>query len=109
MVIAFIVSILLSIPSPITQHVWDTMTLSPLVPTLGTHHVLSLKTTLTMPHPSEGLHHAFDPNQPPTQAIHITIKATKQPTPNNNSTIQLRQASISITMARTNQNDEAIT
>jgi hypothetical protein len=61
-----------------------------------------------MPHPSEGPHHAFDRNQPPTQATPFTIKATKQLTPINNSDIQLHQTSISIATARINQNDEAI-
>jgi hypothetical protein len=61
-----------------------------------------------MPHPSEGPHHAFDRNQPPTQATPITIKVAKQPIPINNSAIQLRQTNISITTAMTNQNDESI-
>jgi hypothetical protein len=52
------------------------MTLGHLTPTFGTHRSSSSKRTLTMPHPSEGSHHAFDRNQPPTQA-NISITTAK--------------------------------
>jgi hypothetical protein len=62
----------------------DSVTLGPLIPTFDAHRGSSPKTTLTIPQPSEGSHYALDRNQPPTQA------------------------NISIAMAETYQNNEAI-
>jgi hypothetical protein len=106
------VAVLTFIPSFTTfvehLHFQDSIVLIYLIPTFGAHRVLSLKTTLTMPHPSEGSHRAFDHKQPPTQVIPTTIEVAEQPTSDNNPDIQPRQDNIITTTARTNQNDGGV-
>jgi hypothetical protein len=73
-----------------------------LIPTFGTHHVRSSKTTLTMPpgrasqhlHPSEGLLQTSDQNQTslqqPSTQILPTITEAIEPTLDNIPEVQLQ-------------------
>jgi hypothetical protein len=85
-----------------------------LITTFDVHHVLSLKTTLTMPsrrvsqclHPEEGLPQTSNQNQlpfqqPSTQTLPTITEATENPTFDNIPEIQLQQVNISTTAVGT--------
>jgi hypothetical protein len=65
------------------------------MPTFGAHRGSSLRTTLTMPHPSKGSHRALDDRKPPTQ-----VATASGINPN----IQPKQSNTPFTAATTDQN-----
>jgi hypothetical protein len=99
-------------------HVRDSIALSYLVPTFGTHRVLSSKTTLIMPsrrvsqrlHPDEVLPQALTQNHPPlyhpsTQILTTITKGSEHPAFGDILEVQLYQpANISTTAAGSSQN-----
>jgi hypothetical protein len=104
-----------NLPSHLPR-VWGQVALSYLIPTFGTHRVLSPKTTLTMPprrvsqylHPDEGLPQTSNQNQPSfqqpsTQTLSTITEAVEHPTFDNNPEVQLLQANMSTTTASTSQ------